>query len=100
MMLHGIHCQVEIRVNEDAPSYPTAVDGDLVPLGRLPLGGDARSSRGAEYDRRSASEGGCSSGPQEGCTIYNIKVSAQCGQYYHETRKRRRQWEVFRNVRT
>lgn len=65
--------QVDIRVNEDAPTYPTnAVDTSLVPVGLTPLGtdrGDLVSS-----DPRPASEGGCSAGHLEGCVIYNIKV--------------------------
>ena len=74
-LMHRCHGQVDIRVNEDAPSYPTTVDTDLVALGRLPLGGDDSSSANVPYDPRPASEGGCSAGHQEGCSIYNIKVS-------------------------
>ena len=59
----------------DAPSYPTnAVDTSLVALGRTPLGGDDGSSGGVPFDPRPASEGGCSAGHLEGCSIYNIKV--------------------------
>lgn len=65
--------QVEIRVNEDAPAYPTTVDSSLVPLGRLPLGDD-----GFTHDARPASEGGCTFGPFAGCHIYNIKVTPPC----------------------
>ena len=61
-------------MNEDAPIYPTTVDSSLVPLGRLPLGGDDGSNTGVPYDRRPAGEGGCSAGHLEGCHIYNIKV--------------------------
>ena len=63
------YVQVDIRVNEDAPAYPTTVDSSLVPLGRLPLGGTSD-----RHDPRPASEGGCSAGHLEGCHIYYIKV--------------------------
>ena len=68
------HRQVEIRVNEDAPSYPSTVDSSLVPVGKIPLGSNAASSSGVPYDPRPSSEGGCSAGHFEGCRIYNIKV--------------------------
>ena len=62
-------------MSEDAPTYPTnAVDTSLVPLGRLPLGGAAGSSRDVSFDPRPTSEGGCSAGRLEGCSIFNIKV--------------------------
>lgn len=62
-------------MNENAPLYPTTVDSSLVPLGRLPLAGDDGSNTGVPYDPRPASEGGCSAGHLEGCSIYNIKVN-------------------------
>ena len=62
-------------MNKDAPTYPTnAVDTSLVPLGPVPLGVDAGSSGDVSFDPRSASEGGCSAGRLEGCSIFNIKV--------------------------
>ena len=67
--------QVEIRVNEDDPIYPTTVDSSLVPLGRLPLGSNESSNRGIPYDPRPGSGGGCSAGHLEGCNAYNIKVT-------------------------
>lgn len=69
-----LYLQVDIRVNEDAPTYPTIADSSLVPLGRLPLGGDDGSNTGVPYDPRPASEGGCSAGHLKGCSVYNIKV--------------------------
>lgn len=66
--------QVDIRVNEDAPSYPTTADSSWVPMGRLPLGADDGTNTGVQYDPRPASEGGCSAGHFEGCRVYNIKV--------------------------
>eukprot|EP00904_Undaria_pinnatifida_P006174 jgi/Undpi1/2687/HiC_scaffold_14.g06065.m1 len=65
--------EVDIRVNEDAPSYPTTADSSWVPMGRLPLGADDGTNTGVQYDPRPASEGGCSAGHFEGCRVYNIK---------------------------
>lgn len=63
--------EVDIRLNENAPAYPTSVDSSLVPVGRLPLGQDFEDE--VQHDPRPASEGGCSSGLLQGCSIYNIK---------------------------
>eukprot|EP00904_Undaria_pinnatifida_P002876 jgi/Undpi1/1258/HiC_scaffold_109.g14172.m1 len=65
--------EVEIRLNENAPSYPSTVDSSLVPVGKTPLGSNAATSSSVPYDPRPSSEGGCSAGHFEGCRIYNIK---------------------------